>query len=754
MDEIIVGSVERIIYKNNDNSYHVLSVLLKDKGKQCTITTNHLKLCENLSYEFSGKWIANSKFGNQFQASKVVEIPPSTEDAMVKYLSSSFFKGVGPVLASKIVKHFGDKTYEILKTDIDKLSEVKGLSKKKLEAIKISWAANTEINDIMLFLQSYEISTLLASKIYEFYKSDCISKIKENPYNLERDIENVGFKSCDKIALSMGFKKDCKERISSGIRHTLNEGENNEGHCFLYHKQILDKTTELLGVAIKEKIDEILFELIDNNEIKLSKINEEERFYSNKIYYDERFVANKIDISKNTPGLIHNERIIEEWEEKLGEDGIELSDEQKEAVLGIINEKISVLTGGAGSGKTTCLRQLTKLLELLKVDFAICCPTGKAAMRATEVTGFQVSTIHKLLEWNRFEGTFAHNERNQLSSFQFFIIDESSMINIQLMSSLFKAIPNDCHILLCGDYHQLSPIGAGSPFKDLIIGECVKVFKLNKIFRQVNGVESDIIKSANDIRIGVEPLIESPFEDPSLWTTNKKDCLFIDSGDFDVSKNFNDYPKWHSLNYGFDILEMLKKLYLEIIPKYYPGKKIQIISPLNKGRCGNNYINSIIREIVNPPSKEKNEIDLKSRVLRVNDLVMNTINNYEIGITNGEMGVIKAINPEEKTAVIEFEYENKTVELKRGELLHIVHSYSVSCHKFQGSESPIVISPLSMAHYPLLYRSMLYTLITRGKNLIVLVGERKCLKIATDNVRDNSRQTSLIELIKMKDNVI
>jgi len=651
---------------------------------------------------------------------------------------------------AEIVKHFGDKTYDILKNNIDRLSEVKGLSKKKLEAIKTSWAANTEINDIMLFLQSYEISTLLASKIYEFYKSDCISKIKENPYNLERDIENVGFKSCDKIALSMGFQRDCKERISAGIRHTLNEGENNEGHCFLYHKQILDKTTELLGVAIKEKIDEILFELIDNNEIKLSKINEEERFYSNKIYYDERFVANKIDILKNTPGLIHNEKILEEWEEKLGEDEIKLSDEQKEAVLGIINEKVSVLTGGAGCGKTLCIKYLCDLLTILKIDFIITTPTGKSSMRVIEMTGYQSSTIHRLLGWDRVNNTFLHNESNQLTGIQFVVLDETSMVNIQLMCSLLKAIPNDCHVLLCGDYHQLSPIGSGNPFKDLIIGECVKIYQLSKIFRQVNGTESDIIRCANNVRIGDVPLIDSPLEDPSLWTENKKDCLFIDSDDFNTNMSFNEYPKWHSLNYGYDIIEMVKKLYLEIIPKYYPDKKIQIISPMNKGRCGNNHINSIIRDIVNPPSKDKAEIDLKSRVLRVNDLILNTMNNYDIGIVNGEMGVIKEINPEEKTAVIEFEYENKTVELKRSELLHIVHSYATSCHKYQGSESPIVIAPLSMAHYPLLYRSMLYTLITRGRQLVVIVGERKCLKIAVENVRDNSRQTSLIELLKMK----
>ena len=751
VEDKISGVVEKIIFKNDDNGYHVLSVLVKETGKECTVTTSHLKITEGISYEFLGEWGNSTKYGNQFKASRVIEIPPSNNDAMIRYLSSSFFKGIGVCMATKIVKHFGEETYDVLKTNIDRLTEVPGISKKKLEVIKKSWQENGEINEIMIFLQSYDISTLYASRIYEYFGNECVSKIRTNPYSLQQ-IDGIGFKYSDKIALDIGFAKDSKERISAGIKYILSEGEN-DGHCFLYHPQILKKSIEILGVAIEDKIDGILQELINNNEIKLSELNGSQMFYSNEVYYAERWVANKIDIIKNSPGLIYNENIIKEWEENTANEDVQLSDEQKEAVLGIIYEKISVLTGGAGVGKTVCVKQLVDLLSLLKIDFSICCPTGKAAMRVMELSGCYASTIHKLLQWDFVNVGFVHNEKCQLPGGQYYIVDEASMINISLMSSLLKAIPNDCHILFCGDNSQLSPISAGAPFSDLINGNCVKVYRLTKTFRQKNGIDSDIIRCANDIRVGIEPLIDSPIEEPELWTTNKKDCLFIDSGIFEDNKSFNEYPKWHSLSYGYDILEMVKKLYLEIIPKYYPEQKIQIISPMNKGVCGCNLINSVIRDIVNPPSKDKAEINLKSRILRVGDLIINVMNNYSVGIMNGEMGVIKSIDSEEKTAIIQFEYENRTVELKRSDLLHIKHSYSVSCHKFQGSESPIIIAPLSTAHYPLLYRSMLYTLISRGRNLVVLVGERKCLKIATDNVRDNNRQTNLIELLKLKSNI-
>lgn len=748
-DEKISGVVDKIIFKNEDNAYYVLSVLRNDCVNGCIVTTNHLKISEGVSYEFWGKWISTTKFGNQFKSDKIIEIPPSNKEAMVKYLSSSFFKGVGPVLASKISKHFGEKTYDILKNDIDRLIEVPGVSKKKLAVIKKSWEENGEINEIMVFLSSYDISALFSSRIYEFFGKDCIQKIRATPYELQK-VEGIGFKHADKIALSLGFKRDCIERIGAAIKYVLNQNENSEGHCFLYLQQILKKTTEILGVVIKDKIEEILQELIDNNEIKLSLLNDEKRFYSNEIYYAERSVANKIDILK-TADLRIDEQELEEWENNL-DDEIKLSDEQKKSVVGILKKGgVSVLTGSAGTGKTTVLKSIFDLLTKFQIEFAVCCPTGKSAQRIIESSGYNATTIHRLLGYDHFNKCFLHNEKVNLN-IGFLVVDESSMINIELMSSLLKALPQDCCVLFSGDFSQLVPIGAGNPFKDLIIGECANIFRLTQTFRQSNGKSSEIISSANEILKGIEPNIESPLEVPELWTTNKKDCLFIDSGDFDINKSLKEYPSWNSLRYGLDIIEMVKKLYLEVIPKYYPGKKIQIISPMNKSMHGCDNLNTIIKEIVNPPSKEKQEIDLKFRNFREGDVVIQCVNNYDLGgygVVNGEIGTIKTINPEEKSAIIQFDYEDKILEYKKSDLLQLKLAYAVSCHKYQGSECEVVIAPLSMSHYPLLYRSMIYTLITRGKNLVVFVGERQALKIAVNNVKDNQRQTSLIELLKM-----
>lgn len=746
-DEKITGTVERIIFQNNENSYYVLRVLRSDKNndKECIVTANHLKICEELSYDFSGQWISNSKYGTQFKASKVVEVPPSNKEAMVKYLSSSFFKGIGPVIARKIVKKFGDQTYDILKNEIEKLLEVPGISKKKFDVIKKSWEINSEINEIMIFLQSYDISTLYATKIYEFFGQDCIAKIRLNPYELTQ-IENIGFKYADRIALSLGFEKDCKERISAGIKFILSESENNEGHCFLYHHQILQKSIDILGVAIEDKIDEILQLLIDNNEIKLSTLNDEKRYYSNDIYYAERSVANRIDIIKNTPGIAINENIVREWEEELKNEEIQLSDEQKNAILGIVYEKVSVLTGGAGVGKTTVVKSLVKLLEKLKISFELCSPTGRASKRLQEVTGYSASTIHRLLQWDFVNRKFVHDQSNQLSC-DFVIIDESSMIGISLLSSLLKAIPQDAQVLMVGDFNQIPPVSCGNPFKDLINSNFIKTFRLTNIFRQSDG--SDIISFSYDIINGNVPEIESPLMAPEMWT-NGSSCMFIDSDLHDTSKKWNDYPDYSTLYYNIDIVEMIRKLYCETINKYYKEKEIQILIPQNIGEIGTIKINKIIQDSINPASLDKPEIRIGENCFRKFDKIIVVKNSYDYDIFNGDLGKIIEVNPEERSCIIEISGENKIVELKRDGLLLIKHGWAISIHKAQGSEFPIVILPIAMNYYRMLYRQLLYTGISRSKTLAILIGSHRALSIAVNNVDQSKRQTSLIEILDLK----
>ena len=745
MNDKIVGVVEKIVFKSEDTGFHVLSVFSKERGKEYTVTINQLKIHEGVTMEFQGQWVTSPKYGNQFKAEKAIEIAPETKEAMVRYLSSSFFKGVGPIIAKKIVEHFGENTLEVLKTDIDRLIEVSGVSKKKLEKIRNSWIENSEINEIMVFLQSYNISTLFATKIYETYGRDCINQIRINPYRMANDIKGIGFKYADNIALDMGFARDCKERIAAGIIYILNEGEN-DGHCYLLHHQILKKSNEILEVRVQEKIDEILEELVEENIIKLSKISGEERYYSIQLFYDERYCAQKIDILK-TAGNPVNEDLVSQWENSLENEEVQLSDEQKTSIKEIITNGVSVLTGGPGCGKTTTLKYLIDLLDKLKFSYSLVAPTGRAAQRMTEVVGVQAQTIHRMLGWDHARGCFMHNEKNQIHC-EFLIVDETSMVDIHLASSLLRAVPQDCQMLFIGDVDQLPPVGPGLFFKDLINSGFVKTYVLNKIFRQGEG--SEIIKFAHEINKGIEPQIESPLVDPDLWN-HRTDCLFIDSELGDPYKNYTDYPDWSTLFYGFDALEMVKKLYMETVKKYYgEGIEVQILCPMNIGDVGAIKINEILQDAVNPPSPGKFEIKIKNRFLRQGDRVIQTVNNYDLGVFNGDIGKITMVNPEEKQCLIEFGTENRSVLYKRDQLLELKLAYCITIHKSQGSEFDAIIIPLMNQHFAMLYRNLIYTGLTRAKKLCVFVGQRGAFSRSINNIRQTKRQTSLIELFHLK----
>ena len=746
-DEVIKGVIERIVYKNRENGYYVLSVKISDKSKEYTVTGNHVQLTEGVSYEFTGQWKMNPKFGNQFAATKINEVVPSTGEAMIKYLSSNFFKGIGIAFATKIVKHFGEQTYDIIKKDIERLSEVPGVSKKKLAVIQKSWKENGEINEIMVFLQSYNISTLFSVKIYEIYGRDTVRKVRGNPYSLTDNVKGIGFKNADSIALDLGFAKDSDFRIASGIKHVLNQNEN-DGHCYMTYKQLCDKTIELLEVRLEDKIEQSIKTLIEENEIKLSdKIEEEKRYYTTKMFYNERYVAQKIDILKSAEN-VYDANLIEDWLEDMEKKEFKLSQEQIDGVLGVIENGVSVLRGSAGTGKTTTLKYFIELLKLLKIDFTLCSPTGRAAVRMTELTGCASSTIHRLLGVDFIKGGFIYNEENQLNVSGFLIIDESSMIDIHLASDLLRAVPPDCQVLFIGDPNQLPSVSSGNFFRDLIDSKFVNIFKLNKIFRQ--GRESEIIKFAHEINQGIEPQIYSPLIDPELWKSDV-DCMFIDSDVFDPYKNKEDYPDWSSLHYGIDMIEMIRRLYVETISKYY-GKEteIQILTPQNIGAIGGEKLSVIIQDSVNPASPNKAEIKIRQINLRVNDKVLQTKNNYELNCMNGDIGKIISINPDTKEVLIEFGNEAKQVLYKRDNLLELKLAYCVTIHKFQGSEVPIVIIPLHNSNYNLLFRNLLYTGITRGSKLVVFVGQRTALQRAVNNNKIIKRQTSLTELLQMK----
>lgn len=734
-EEKITGVLSKIIFKSDKNNYHILSIDIPDL-KDITVAINHPILYEGVTYEFKGEWTVHPKFGNQFKASIAHEVQPSTKEGLRAYLQSSFFPGIGPVIANRIVEHFGENVIEILNTDSTQLLKISGISKNKLQAIQEAWDKNKEINDIMMFLQQYDISTLYATKIYEYYGKHCVEQVLSNPYKLATDISGIGFVYADKIALKVGFAEDSPERIKACINYILEQGAVEAGHCYLLSKQIALKSTELLRVDIKDKVQDLINSLENSGEIKALKLGtEEKRYYSRKIYFNETYCAEKINaLRDNDSNLTVNDNLLSSSFDK-----IDLSDEQKAAVKGIISHGIAVLTGGPGCGKTTTTKKIVNVLQKLNKKVVLAAPTGRAAQRMTEVIGIEASTIHRLLSWDHLNNGFLKNENNPIEG-DVIIIDETSMLDINLAASLLRATQYETQILFIGDADQLPPVGPGDFFKDLINSGVVPVYRLNKIFRQ--GKESLIIKYAHAINNGEVPNIETPLLTPEVWT-NGSDCSFIDSGLSDPYTNKNDHPKWLSLRYGLNITEMIIELYTKIMPKYVGAEKeIQILIPMNKGDLGTVKINALIQQAVNPKKIGVGEINLKERVFRLNDKVIQTKNNYDLGVFNGDIGRISAVDEAKNEIVVKFS-EDREIPYKKSDILELELAYAISIHKSQGSEFDCVILPIMNQYQRMLERSILYTGLTRAKKYAVFVGQRNALKTAVVYKEVKVRQTSL-----------
>lgn len=733
----IIGIVDKIIFNNRDNGYHILSVELPN-NENIVINAFHPTIHEGLTYEFQGDWTNHPRFGKQMKAKSIFEVPPNTKEGLKAYLSSSFFPGIGPSIAGKIISYFKDDVIRIFNEDIDKLILVPGISEKKLEGIKKSWSENQEINDVMMFLQQFGISTVYAAKIYKHYGKGCVQKIKENPYTLARDITGIGFKYADKVAMELGVDSNSEIRIRACIMHILESGSL-DGHCYLLDEQITISSTELLGVDIRDRVDLILKYMVQDGEIMIQKVDDEPiRYYSKKLYYNEKQCANKIgELLLQNKNIIISDSIVNTES---------LSVEQKKAVFGVLSKGVSILTGGPGCGKTYTTKTIVDVLLKLDKNLAICAPTGKAALKSTSVIGLEAYTIHRLLGWDPVNFGFMHNERNPLP-YNFIIVEESSMIDIILMNSLLTAVSDECQILFVGDHNQLPPVSAGAPFRDMIESGVVPSFKLNKIFRQAQG--SKIITSAHKINEGECPDINSPMDNPELWSQGE-DCLFIDSGLAEHGKDKNEYPKWSSLRYGLDVVDMIKKLYVDTINKYYKTSDIQILIPMKVSDLGTIKINSIIRDAVNPKHKDKKEISIKNIIFREGDKIMHTLNNYDLEVFNGDIGWIQIIDEVSGTAEIKFD-NNRIVKYKKIDLMEIEHAFAISIHKSQGSEFDCVILPIMPIYNRMLERSLIYTGISRGKRLVVFIGQRKSLEKAVKTINSNKRQTSLRELLIEQD---
>jgi len=713
----IKGVLEKIIFKNSETGFMVGKVRLEE-GSLVTVVGNafELKCGENL--EITGKWVLNKNYGKQFEMENIKTTEPATITGIKNYLGSGLIKGIGPAIAERIVSHFKLETLEVLDKKPERLSVIDGIGKKRIKLILRSWKEHKNIRDVMIFLQSFGISSTYAIKIYNNYGDNSINVIKSNPYKLSEDVFGIGFKTSDKIALKTGIKKDSIFRIKAGIIYILKEAEDT-GHCYCPYQELIETAESFLDVEIA-KIKNALTELERENKIIIIK-DGDDKVYLISIYNAEKYVSKKIlEILDSFNGKklekAKKEDISSLINKLSGEEKIKLDYTQIRAIEKALTEKMLIITGSPGTGKSTILNFIIKIFEKGNKNVLLGAPTGRASKRLCETTGREAKTIHRLLSYNPRLNKFIKDEREPIEA-DVIIIDEASMIDIRLMKNLLSAIKPETKIIFVGDIDQLPSVGPGNVLSDIISSGAVPVIELKKIYRQES--ESLIIHNAHKVRDGQFPFIGKP---------KNNDFFFIEENEPEKVVNL--------------ILDLLTRR----IPKsfnYNPLYDIQVLVPTNKGVVGVNNLNSKIQNILNFNSQKivKGTVEY-----RLNDKVIQLKNNYEKDVYNGDIGIISAIDMEAEEISINF--DERTVSYNFFELDEISLSYAISIHKSQGSEFKCVIIPLLTSHYMLLQRNLLYTAITRARELVVIVGSKKAIGMAVNRNIVEKRYTNLKDLLK------
>ncbi len=738
MDKI-VGIVEDIIYRNENNGYTILAVSTDEGEKTCVGTMFQLSIGEEITME--GKTTTHPIYGLQFNVENFTTNIPLEKNAFEKYLGSGAIKGVGPVLSKKIVEVFEEDTFRIIEEEPERLEEVKGISMNKAQQIAEIFYNQRALRDAIIFLQEYSISLTYGMKIYDYYKEKTYQIIRENPYKLAEDIYGIGFKLADNIAAKTGIERDHPHRIMSAITYVLNQGAT-DGHVFLSKKELINRTIDLLRIEI-EYIDHILLELQMKQSINIQSINvqngtDEEIIYLAHYYNMEEYCGHKVCnlLAHKVENIANVDKLIKVFEKS---EKIKLDFTQREAIHFGAKYPFFVLTGGPGTGKTTTINTLIYLFEEAGMSINLAAPTGRAAKRMTETTGYEAKTIHRLLEIN-FTGdesrqSFERNEDFPLEC-DVLILDEASMIDISLFYHLLKAIPLGGRVIIVGDKDQLPSVGAGNVLRDLIhVNQLVPTVILDKIYRQDES--SAIIVNAHKIHQG-----------KMIDYKNKKDFFFI--------KRIKSH----------DVLQEIISLAKDRLPKFTKVgflEGIQVLTPMRKGMLGVEQLNTALQEAINPISKTKAEKAFRNIVFREGDKVMQIRNNYSIsweiiseykvridegvGVFNGDMGRIIDINHFSEKIKVEFD-DLKVVTYEFNQLDELELAYSVTIHKSQGSEYPIVIIPLFKGPSMLLSRNLLYTAVTRAKQMVVLVGDNKILEHMIANNREINRNSTLFRMIE------
>jgi exodeoxyribonuclease V alpha subunit len=715
--QIIFGLLEKISYHNEENDFVVAKLREKEKKELTTIVGNLSGVNPGESLKLTGKWVQNKRFGEQFQVESFEVTVPATLHGIQKYLASGLIQGIGPIMSERIVEKFGLHTLEVIEKKPERLSEVEGIGPKRISMIRKAWGEQKEIKEIMIFLQGHGVSAAYSAKIYKQYADQSIEMVRENPYRLAHDIYGIGFMTADKIAQNLGIDRHSLIRAKAGLIYVLNQ-LTEEGHVYYPETQLIRKAKEILHVD-EEIIILAVKELSKEKEIFLEDLDPDGHLraaYLAPFYVAETGVAQRLINLKESPSNIrpiHPEKAIEWVQQKLN---IKLAQRQEEAVLLAATSKVLIITGGPGTGKTTIITAILRIFQQLKLRILLAAPTGRAAKRMNEATGWEAKTIHRLLEYSPHKGGFKKDQDDPLEA-DVIIIDEVSMVDTLLMHHLLKAIPSHVHLILVGDVDQLPSVGPGNVLKDIIRSGKFTVVRLTEIFRQAQ--ESMIVVNAHKVNQGELPVLKE------IDKPEKTDFQFIQEED----------PE--------KILQNILDLCSERIPmqfRFHPLREIQVLTPMHKGTIGVANLNIELQKRLNPG---QSGITRGAWSFRSGDKVMQIVNNYDKDVFNGDIGWISKIDPEEREVVIEF--DGRLVPYDYSDLDEVVLAYAVSVHKSQGSEYPVVILPVVTQHYMLLQRNLIYTGITRAKKLVIMIGTKKALAIAIRNNKPQRRYTLLSE---------
>lgn len=716
--ETISGFLERIVYYNEDTQFIVARLQEKGKKGLTTIVGNLAGVNPGESIKATGKWAHNEKYGPQFQVEKYTTVVPATVNGIEKYLGSGLIKGIGPVMARRIVRVFGVDTLAVIEQNPDKLSSVDGIGAKRVAMITKAWAEQKEIKEIMIFLQGHGVSAAYSAKIFKKYGSASIEVVRRNPYRLAADIYGIGFLTADRIAGNLGIEHNSVMRAEAGVIYVLNELAA-DGHVYYPFALLVDKAAEMLQVD-KGIVVDAMAKLLAEERLYLEEPAPDQdapaahrAVYLPPFYTAEVSLAQRLLLLKAAPSGIRPfdpAKALAWVEAQLN---LPLAERQKEAVRAAVQNKVSVITGGPGTGKTTIIRAILKIFQALRRKVLLAAPTGRAAKRMQEATGCEAGTVHRLLEYSP-RGGFQKNQENPLAA-DVIIVDESSMIDTVLMHHLVKAVPVSAALILVGDINQLPSVGPGSVLKDIIESGRFQVTTLNEIFRQAG--TSKIIINAHLINRGQFPDLRRP--PPG----KKSDFYFIAAEDPEKA------------------LDKLLTLCRERIPRrfgYHPVQDIQVLTPMHRGVLGVNNLNVQLQELLN----QNQSITIKGyKTFKLNDKVMQLHNNYNKEVYNGDIGRVAAIDREEQEVRVDF--DGRMVNYEFAEVDELTLAYAVSIHKAQGSEYPVVIIPVMMQHYLLLQRNLIYTGITRGKELVIVIGSKRALAMAVKNNKTQLRYTGL-----------